>query len=108
LIQATETLASVQRLADDVDHSYTPPNGLKDQLSTLLKSLTDTSRQADVVLNDLRPGIRTFSSQTIGDVNNLIGEVRQLVSGLSRVAAQIERDPTRLLFGDRREGYQPK
>jgi phospholipid/cholesterol/gamma-HCH transport system substrate-binding protein len=108
LAQGKDALISLQRLADDVDKSYATPNGLKDQLSTLLKGLTETGRELDQVLVDARPGVHTFSQQTVGDVNSLIGEVRQFVAGLSRVAAQIERDPTRLLFGDRREGYQPK
>jgi len=27
---------------------------------------------------------------------------------MTRLGEQIERDPSRLLFGDRREGYRPK
>jgi phospholipid/cholesterol/gamma-HCH transport system substrate-binding protein len=108
VVQAKSTLVSLQKLADDVDNSFTASNGFKEELSTLIKGLNDTSHELDLVLIDLRPGVRTFSQQTVADVDNLISEMRQLVSGLSRVAAQIERDPARLLFGDRREGYQPK
>ena len=53
-------------------------------------------------------GVRNFSQQTLGDVGTLIGETRQLISGLNRLTAEIERDPSRILFGDRREGYRPK
>ena len=38
----------------------------------------------------------------------LVGEARQLISGVSRLVAEIERDPSRVLLGDRREGYRPK
>jgi phospholipid/cholesterol/gamma-HCH transport system substrate-binding protein len=98
---------AANKLADDVDKNYATPE-IKNQLIELAKSLEQTSHQLDVVLQDARPGVRTFSQQTVGDFNGLIAEARQFISGLSRVAAQIERDPTRLLFGDRREGYQPK
>jgi phospholipid/cholesterol/gamma-HCH transport system substrate-binding protein len=107
LSDAQEALKNLATLAADVDKTYVTPE-LKGQVSDLLKSINQTSHQLDLVLQDARPGVKTFSQQTVADVNSLIGETRQLVSGLSRVAAQIERDPTRLLFGDRREGYQPK
>jgi hypothetical protein len=44
----------------------------------------------------------------LSDVGALVGEARQLLSGVSRLVAEIERDPSRVLLGDRREGYRPK
>jgi phospholipid/cholesterol/gamma-HCH transport system substrate-binding protein len=119
---AQEALKSAAALFTDLDKSYSSPNGLKDQLSTALgktdtaladfdklaKGLSDTNRQLDGALVDVRPGIKTFSQRTLADIDSLVGEVRQFVSGLGRLASQLEHDPTRLLFGDRREGYQPK
>jgi phospholipid/cholesterol/gamma-HCH transport system substrate-binding protein len=109
---AAHTLST---LLDNVDRSYSGPDGLGNRAATALvdfdhvaKSLFETSRQLQLALQDVRPGLRSFSQQTLSDVGALVGEVRQLVSGLSRLAAGIERDPTRILFGDRREGYRPK
>ena len=107
VIDADAAMKKLATLADDVDKTYASPE-LKAQVSDLLKGFNQTSHELDLVLQDARPGVRTFSQQTLADVNSLIGEMRQFISGLSRVAAQIECDPTRLLFGDRREGYQPK
>jgi phospholipid/cholesterol/gamma-HCH transport system substrate-binding protein len=108
MAQGKAALISVNKLASDIDNSFEEQNGLKDQLSELLKGVAQTSHQIGTLVDDLRPGVRTFSQRTVADVDSLIDEVRQLVAGLSRVAGQIERDPTRILFGDRREGYQPK
>jgi len=112
---AGEALKAAATLFTNLDKSYSSPNGLKDELSAaltdfdkLVKGLGDTNHQIEATLQDVRPGIRNFSQHTLVDVDSLIGEARQFVSGLSRLASQIERDPTRLLFGDRREGYQPK
>jgi phospholipid/cholesterol/gamma-HCH transport system substrate-binding protein len=112
---AGEALKSAATLFTNLDKSYSSPNGLKDQLSsslgdfdTLVKGLSENSRQLELTMQDVRPGLRNFSQRTLGDVDALVGEVRQFVSGLGRLASQLERDPTRLLFGDRREGYQPK
>jgi hypothetical protein len=81
--------------------------GLAD-FDRLAKNLGDTNRQLQQALQDVRPGLRNFSQRTLGDVADLISEARQFISGLSRLAAGIERDPSRVLFGDRREGYRPQ
>ena len=79
-----------------------------DDVDRVAKNLTETTRQLQLAVQDSRPGVRTFSQQTLSDVGSLVGEVRQLISGLSRLTSEIERDPTRVLFGDRREGYRPR
>jgi phospholipid/cholesterol/gamma-HCH transport system substrate-binding protein len=112
---ANATVRSLHGFIDNVDQSYAGPDGLGKQLSTAIadfdrvaKSLNDTNRQLQLAVQDVRPGLRSFSQQTLGDIGNLIGATRQLVTGLSRLATGIERDPSRILFGDRREGYRPK
>jgi phospholipid/cholesterol/gamma-HCH transport system substrate-binding protein len=109
---AARTLST---LLNNVDQSYSGADGLGNRAATALadfdhlaKNLSDTNRQLQLGLQDVRPGLRTFSQQTLGDVGALVGEARQLISGLSRLTAQIERDPSRVLFGDRREGYRPR
>jgi phospholipid/cholesterol/gamma-HCH transport system substrate-binding protein len=106
--EGRNTLAAFDKLASDLDNSYSAPDGVKDQLVGALKGLTGAGRQIDLALQENRPGIRNFSQHTLVDIDSLIGETRQFIAGLSRLAAALERDPTRLIFGDRREGYQPK
>jgi phospholipid/cholesterol/gamma-HCH transport system substrate-binding protein len=119
---AADALKAASALFTGLDNSYSSEGGLKDKLSTgldkasvafsdfdkLAKGLSDTNRDFGGVVQDLRPGLKNFSQHTLGDVDALVGEVRQFVAGLGRLVSQLERDPTRLLFGDRREGYQPK
>ncbi|HWD59235.1 MAG TPA: MlaD family protein [Stellaceae bacterium] len=115
-------LKAASTLFTNLDTSFSSQGGLKDQLSgaldkgsvaltdfdKLAKGLNDTNKQLDGALVDVRPGIRNFSQHTLGDVDALVGEARQFISGLGRFTSQLEHDPSRLLFGDRREGYQPK
>jgi phospholipid/cholesterol/gamma-HCH transport system substrate-binding protein len=112
---ANTAVLALTKLLENVDKSYSGQDGISDRLTSAIgdfdrvaKNLGDTNRQLQGALQDLRPGIRAFSQQTINDVGSLIGEARQLISGLTRLAAQIERDPSRVLFGDRREGYHPQ
>ena len=113
--ELSELMRAGTTLIDHVDRSYSDPDGISERLSNALadfdrvaKNLNDTSHQLQLAVQDARPGVRTFSQQTLSDVGSLVGEVRQLVAGLNRLTGQLERDPTRVLFGDRREGYRPR
>jgi phospholipid/cholesterol/gamma-HCH transport system substrate-binding protein len=44
----------------------------------------------------------------LAQLSDLIGEMRRLVSNLTEFSDQINRTPTKILFGDRRKGYEPK
>jgi phospholipid/cholesterol/gamma-HCH transport system substrate-binding protein len=115
LVDRNTAARTLSNLLENVDQSYAGPDGIGKQLSSAItdfdkvaKNLSDTNRQLQLALQDVRPGLRTFSQQTLGDVSNLVAEARQLLNGLSRITSGIERDPSSILFGDRREGYRPK
>lgn len=112
---ASQALKSITGFANNLNKSFSDPEGLKDRLNaglaefkTAVTEVDKLAKGVNGVVQEARPGLRTFSQHTLADIDGLVGEVRQLVSGLSRFAGQLERDPTRLLFGDRREGYKPK
>src|ERR1700747_1970540 len=95
----------------DVDQSYVSKGGLKDQLSQTLddadklaKNLGDTNRQLQQVLQENRPGLHEFTQSTLTQISNLVSDMQHFIAGLSRFVASVERDPARLLFGERREG----
>lgn len=81
-----------------------------------LLAIEDASRKLDKLETDLdalvqedRPALRDFSQRGLNELSQLIVDARTLVSGLTRLSEEIERDPARFLFGgDRREGYQPR
>lgn len=112
---ANATVTGLTALINDVEKSYTGPEGLGSRATAtfadadkLAKNLNDTNRQLQGALQELRPGLKTFSDQTLSDVGVLVNEARRLVTEVSRLTAQLERDPSQVLFGDRRQGYQPK
>jgi phospholipid/cholesterol/gamma-HCH transport system substrate-binding protein len=115
LDNANAALVDLKSLLEHVDQSYAGRGGLKDQVSQTLKdydrvaaNLIDTSRQLQLMIAENRPGIRNFTQQTLPGIDDLISDAELLATNLNRLTTQIERDPTRLLFGDRREGYQPR
>jgi len=112
---ANTALVALRSLLHNVDQSYSRRGGLKDQASQTLKdydrvatNLIGASHQLQLVLGENRPGIRRFSQETLPGVNDLVSDAQRLVANVNRLVDQLERDPTRLLFGDRRRGYQPR
>ncbi len=112
---ARDATAAASKLFASIEQSYTGPNGIGARLATAIvdfdkvaRNLADTNRQLQGTIQDVQPGLRNFSQRTLADVGNLIAETRQLVASANRVVTTIERDPTSLLFGDRREGYRPR
>jgi phospholipid/cholesterol/gamma-HCH transport system substrate-binding protein len=105
----------LKALLTHVDQSYIGQGGLRDRAAQTLgdydrlaQSLLGNSRAIKLILDENRPGLRNFSQQTLAAIDGLVGNVQRFVSQLTRLTAEIEHDPTRLLFGDRREGYRPQ
>ena len=107
-VNANAAVLTASSLLGNVDRSYTGPDGIGNRLAAALADYDRVAKDLQLAVQDVRPGVRSFSQQTLGDVGALVGEARQLISGLSRLTAEIGRDPSRVLFGDRREGYRPK
>ncbi len=115
LDNANDAAVELKTLLHNVDQSYAVRGGLKDQLSQTLKdydrvagNLTDTAHQLQLTIGDVRPGLRNFAQTTLPGVDDLVNDVQVLAGNLNQFVVQLQRDPTRLLFGDRRQGYQPR
>jgi phospholipid/cholesterol/gamma-HCH transport system substrate-binding protein len=112
---ANAAVLALKSFFGNVDQSYIGKGGLKDQLSQALndadklaKNLGDTNRQLQQALQENRPGLHEFTQSTLTQVSNLVSDMQRFIAGLSRFVASVERDPARLLFGERREGYKPQ
>jgi phospholipid/cholesterol/gamma-HCH transport system substrate-binding protein len=89
--------------------------GVADRLDTTLeefdqsaKALNQISGHLDGILQENRAALHDFSQRGLSEAEKLIVDARGLVAELNRIADQLGRDPARFLFGDRREGYQPR
>ena len=112
---ANNAVVQLRTFFQDLDESYTDKGGLKDRLSQTLadadrlaKNLNEASRQLQLVLQENRPGIRNFTQSTLTPVSDLVTDLQRFVVGATRFVSEMERNPTRLLFGERREGYRPQ
>jgi phospholipid/cholesterol/gamma-HCH transport system substrate-binding protein len=112
---ANASFVELKSLLHNVDQSYTTRGGLKDQVSQTLKdydrlatNLSDTARQLQQILGENRSGLRNFVQTTLPGVDDVVNDAQRLAENLNQFVVQLQRDPTRLLFGDRRQGYQPR
>jgi phospholipid/cholesterol/gamma-HCH transport system substrate-binding protein len=92
-------------------------------MDKLLHNLSTGSDKLNVDLDDLH-GVMGNANGTLTRINHLAGDadaavngadlgelssqVRQLATSLSRLSNGLQREPTSLIFGDRRKGYTPK
>lgn len=68
-------------------------------LNTMTEELAETSKAVRSVVSDNRPELEQFSRHTLPEAGALVVELRQLAGALGRVARDLEREPSSLVFG---------
>ena len=79
--------------------------GLRPELNNTLGKVDLTVQKYGKVADDADAFI---NGDGLAQLSDLIGEMRRLVADLTQLSDGINRQPTKLLFGDRRKGYEPK
>jgi phospholipid/cholesterol/gamma-HCH transport system substrate-binding protein len=102
------TLPALNSSLAEVQKTLTSANAVVTELGPTAKQLNAATSHLDALIQENRPGFRDFTQGGFNDLRALISDTRVLVAGLTRVVAEIERDPTRFLFGEKREGYRPR
>jgi phospholipid/cholesterol/gamma-HCH transport system substrate-binding protein len=93
--------ANLERSSDKGDQLIASARDAFDHATKLASDL-------DALVQAARPGLRELTTNGTAQLNELLADARRLVTSLNRVSTGLERDPSRLLLGDRREGYKPK
>ncbi len=62
----------------------------------------------DALVQENRPSLRDFDQNGLNQLSQLMVETRALVANLNRITDEVQRDPARFFFGERREGYKPR
>ncbi len=68
-------------------------------LGTATDELARTSKTVGTVVNESKPELQQFSKRTLPEAGLLVTELRQLTGTLTRVARELEREPSSLVFG---------
>ena len=86
--------------------AFTNMQNAMEQFGNTSKSFGTVADQLDATIAENREPLRDFSNSGLYELSQLLTEMRLLVASMTRVSSQLERDPARFFFGDRRQGFQ--
>ena len=96
----------VSNLTDSADATLSVMRGTLAGVDALVEEVRGTSVTVNKILENAKEPLTDFSSDGLYEFSALIADMRQLVGNLSRLSTQIESDPARFFFGNRREGFE--
>lgn len=105
LTNLNETTSILARRSGDIDATLRNVNIASAKLGPTLadadegvKKFGKLATDADLFING--PGL--------GQIGDVMADLRRLSESLTKLSDQLNHEPTKLLFGDRRKGYAPK
>jgi phospholipid/cholesterol/gamma-HCH transport system substrate-binding protein len=112
LANLDETTQVIARRSADIDATIANANKTMANLDQTSRDLRPTIEHVDLTVQKygkVADDADAFiNGDSLAQLSDLIGESRRLVANLSQFSDQLNRQPTGLLFGDRRKGYEPK
>src|SRR6266446_3267547 len=96
---------SADRALASADHALSSVDGAIDSLKTTLTTADTTVQKIGRLSDDTD---KVVNGQGIAQLTQMLAQTRALIASLTRLSQDLEREPTKLLFGDKREGYTPK
>ncbi len=112
LTNLNETTTVLARRSNDIDTTLRNASVVMAELRGATHDLKPTLADVDLTVKKFGKVADDADAFVTGEglaqVADLIGELRQLTTSLTRFSDQLNREPTKLLFGDRRKGYEPK
>ncbi len=112
LANLNETTSTIAKRSAEIDATIHNANQATANLRDVSAGLKPTLDHVDATVNKFGKVADDADAFIKGDklaqLSDLIGEMRRLVISLTKFSDQLNHDPTKLLFGDRRKGYQPK
>ncbi len=107
-----QTTSTIAKRSDDIDATLKNANLAIANLRDASQDLKPTIAEVDVTLKKYGKVADDADAFINGDglaqLSDLMSETRRLVANLTKFSEQLNRDPSKLLFGDRRKGYEPK
>ena len=112
LANLDETSQVIARRSADIDATIANANKAMANLTDASNNLRPALDRVDLTVQKYGKVADDADAFINGDglaqLSDLIGEMRRLVANLTQASDQLNRQPTKLLFGDRHKGYEPK
>jgi phospholipid/cholesterol/gamma-HCH transport system substrate-binding protein len=108
-------LANTAEASHQLEIAATSVNGLATKMETVMghvdTAVTGANKlvaTANTTIQENRPGLRNLTGHGVNQLERLLDNANDLVIKLGRVADELERDPSRFLFGGHERGYRPQ
>jgi phospholipid/cholesterol/gamma-HCH transport system substrate-binding protein len=112
LANLEETTQVIARRSADIDSAISSANKSMDNFNKASARFETTLDQVNLTVTKYGKLADDADAFVTGDglaqLSDLVGEARRLVANLTELTDQLNRTPTKPLFGDRRKGYEPK
>jgi phospholipid/cholesterol/gamma-HCH transport system substrate-binding protein len=99
------TLHTADHALDSADHALSAIDHAADSFGTASKSADATVQKVGRLSDDAD---KVVNGQAVTQLAELMAQARALVTSMTRLSDDLERQPTKLLFGDQRKGYTPQ
>ena len=99
------TLHNADQAIDSADHALSTVDRAANSIETASNSANVTVQKVAHLSDDAD---RVVNGQMVTQLTQLMAEARTLVANMTRLSDDLERQPTKLLFGDQRKGYTPQ
>jgi phospholipid/cholesterol/gamma-HCH transport system substrate-binding protein len=106
--QLDEAAKSVNRLAKKTEITMGHVDTAVGHADKLFLTANRLVTHTDETVQENRPGLRNLTTRGVNQLEQLLGNANDLMVKLGRVADELERNPSRFLFGGQQRGYQPK
>ena len=98
------TLGNVDKTLASADRAFGSVDTAVGQLNTAITSADTTVQKIGRLSDDAD---KVVTGQGVAQMTQLVAQTRALVTSLTRLTNDLQREPTRLIFGDQRQGYTP-
>jgi phospholipid/cholesterol/gamma-HCH transport system substrate-binding protein len=99
------TLATADRALASADKALNSVDTVVLAANTAISSADSTMQKIGGLSDDAR---KVVNGQGVAQLTQMLAQTRALIASLTRLSQDLEREPSRLLYGDRREGYTPQ
>ncbi len=94
--------------AHDLHQSIANLNDMTKKLDQIADQAGAAVRNLNGLVQENRAPLKDFTQNGLQQFQELAVDIRGLVAELSRTVNTLDHDPSRLIYGDRREGYRPQ
>ena len=96
---AARTMENTARLTEELPQLVQRMERSADAIDAMARDVGRAGESASRTLDSTRADVQQFTGATLPEAQQLVAELRELTATLRRFSDELERDPSRLLYG---------